>query len=335
MVDFAKLEKILKGEPGYRLAQIKEWIFKKNITNWNQALNLPEDLRKELKEKLPLEISAEMSKADQGSTEKALINLGDGNKVETVLMRHDNRNTVCVSSQVGCPIGCEFCATGKLGFTRNLTCSEILAQILLFSRMLAKDAQNVSNVVFMGMGEPMLNLDNILEAVGWINDKDSFGISSRKISISTVGLVDGIERLASFPKQVNLALSLHAADNKTRSKLIPMNKRYNIQDLVDALKEYIKKTNRKVMIEYLLLGGVNDSLEDAKKLAELLSGLRKQNIVINLIKYNQIKGDKFSPSTLLATNTFKRVLSDAGYSITERYRFGTDINAACGQLAGK
>lgn len=330
-MDLEILEDILKTEPQFRLTQVKEAIFKQLITNWLQANNLPKTLQTKLNKVFPLTIKAKIFQSQSQSALKALIILKDNLKIETVLMQHkDGRNTVCLSSQVGCPIGCLFCATGKLGFKRNLNFGEIIEQALFWQRYLKKTNQRVTNIVFMGMGEPFLNYDNVLKAIHILNDQKGFNIGARHISISTVGIVEEIKRLSQEPLQVNLAISLHAPTNELRSKLIPVNKKYPIETIFKTVEDYVKKTKRKVMFEYIMINNVNDSEKEAWKLVELM----KENYLymVNLIKYN--KTVLFQPSSSKTIQKFKTILEDQKINVTERYRFGQDIKAACGQLAG-
>jgi len=328
-MDINCLKKVLEKEPEYRLKQAKEAVFKNLIENWSEAKNLPSCLRNNLKQECLLKIKGDTK--EDGDTKKAIIVLKDGNKIESVLMKHiGKRNTVCVSSQVGCPMGCVFCATGSMGFERNLTVEEIVNQVLFFARLLKTKNQRVSNVVFMGMGEPFLNYDNVLNAIRVLNDKEGLDIGARKISISTCGIVTGIKKLAKENIQVNLALSLHAPDNNLRSKLMPVNKKYPLEKVMCAIDEYIKKTSRQVMFEYLLLKGINDSKEHAKELAKLLY---KPLHFVNLIIYNPADKEGMEPSDPKTIKEFKEVLEKSGVPVSQRYRFGGEIKAACGQLA--
>jgi len=329
MFGFSECQRILKNEPDYRLKQAKKAVFQDLIGDWQKATNLPKALREQLTSNCSLEIKAKLWKAKDSQSDKSLITLNDGLRVETVLMRHKGgRNTVCVSSQVGCPLACKFCATGKLGFKRNLTFSEIISQVLFFARFLKKQNQKIVNIVFMGMGEPFLNIDNVFKAIKLLNDKDGFNLGARHFSISTVGITEGIKRLANEFPQVNLALSLHAADNKLRSQLMPINKKYPLSQVVKTIDAYIKKTNRRVMLEYIMIAGINDSCQDAKKLAVLAKRLL---CFVNLITYNPT-GD-FQPSPTKKINEFKQILEKHQVPYTQRYRFGQEIKAACGQLA--
>ena len=281
----------------------------------------------------PLEIVAEVLISKKDDSVKARITLKDGLQIESVLMRHeDGRNTVCVSCMVGCPLGCLFCATGKMGMKRNLTTEEILEQVIFFERYIKnlklKIKNYVTNVTFMGMGEPFLNYDNVLSAIKILNNKDYFNIGARSLSISTAGIVEGIKKLSEEGLQINLAISLHAPNNKLRESLMPIDKRYPLGDVLKAVDEYIKKTKRKVMFEYVLIKGVNDSDENAKELADLM---RKKLYFLNLILYNDT--GIFKASDTKRVEGFKKVLEREKINFVQRYRFGDDIAAACGQFA--
>jgi len=330
-MNISKLKDILKNEPKYRLKQAEGAVFKDLISDWSEAIYLPPKLREVLGKECPLEIKGEVAGLDEGVL-KALITLDDGLKIESVLMSHEGgRSTVCVSSQVGCSMKCDFCATGAMGFTRNLTSDEIVGQVLFFAHYLnAHGGERVTNVVFMGMGEPFLNYDNVLFAVRALNDKDGLNIGARKISISTSGVIEGIKRLTKEGLQVNLAISLHAPYDELRSKLMPVNIKYPLKEVLSAVDDYINKTSRQVMFEYIMLKGVNDSKEDAERLAKLMS---KPLYFVNLITYNPTGKEGMSPSSHNAVRKFKEVLEKAGVPVSQRYHFGGEINAACGQLA--
>lgn len=328
------LDKILEGEPKYRKIQVNEAIFKDLIENWDNALNLPLNLREKLKKDFPLEIHGEIKSSDEEKALKAVIALDDGEKIESVLMRHkgydgQNRNTVCVSSQVGCALGCEFCATGELGFKRNLTKWEIVNQVLFFVRFLKEQGERVSNVVFMGMGEPFLNYENVLSAIRILNDEECLNIAVRKISVSTSGIIPGIENFAKENLQINLAVSLHAPNDSLRSKLMPINKKYPLEEVLKAVKNYVEKISRKVMFEYVLIKGINDTESHARELIKLMDN---KLYFVNLIAYNPISAEGFEPSPLENIKKFKSILEKAGVEVSERYRFGRNIKAACGQL---
>ncbi len=326
-MDLDKLKKELSQYPDYRLKQAEKQLFSNLITNWKQASSLPKEIRSRLIKKVPVEINADLLTGKDG-TQKAIITLDDGNKIETVLMKHNDRNTICVSTQVGCKLGCAFCMTGEMGFYRDLEYWEIIDQVLYFARKLKNKNERINNVVFMGMGEPFLNYDNTWEAIEILNNNNSFNIGARNLSVSTVGIPEGIKKIADEDIQVNLAISLHSADNQTRASIMPINKKYPLEKLFSAVDFYIKKTNRQVMFEYLLLDGVNDSKNDARKLVNLL---KNRLHFVNLIKYNQT--GKFKPSFKKNIEIFKGILDHEGINYGQRYSFGEDIKGACGQLA--
>lgn len=333
MLDLDRLNFTLKGYPPYRSRQVYRAIFRELADSWDGVTNLPKALREILERDCPLAIESEIIKADDGKTVKAVIRLNDGVAVEMVLMRHrGGRNTVCVSSQAGCPLGCDFCLTGQRGFTRNLTASEIVGQIILFDRLLKPEDERVRNVVFMGMGEPFLNYDSVMEAIRLMNDPEGLKIGGRRISISTIGIVKGIKKLAREPIQINLALSLHIPDDRLRTRLIPANREHPIGEVLESVAGYIESTGRKVMIEYLLLDGINDSSADAEKLVILLKRTLRHLYYVNLITYNPTGKYRSPPRDRI--EEFQRILEDAGITVTLRHRFGREIKAACGQLAG-
>jgi len=320
-MNLSLIEQKLSSEPKYRIKQVHKLIFQDLIEDWDKASVLPLALREELKKECPLEIKHKMF--DEGDTLKALIELEDGLKIESVLMKHtDNRSTVCVSSQVGCPLACSFCATGTMGLKRNLTAEEIVMQVLLFMRV-----YKVTNIVFMGMGEPFLNYDNVMMAIRMLNSAEYFNIGSRKISVSTSGIVEGIEKFMNEDLQVNLSISLHAPNDELRSRLMPVNKKYSLSKVMAVVDEYVLKTNRKVMFEYLMIEGENDSLECARELALLM---KKPLCMVNLIVYNPT--GKFKASSASNIKKFKDYLEREGIFTTQRYEFGRGIKAACGQL---
>jgi 23S rRNA (adenine2503-C2)-methyltransferase len=325
------LEKILSGEPSYRVKQAKEAVFGKLILNWDEATNLPAALREKLNNECPLAIGAKPFISNDTATVKFLITLEDGYKIESVLMRHEERNTVCVSSEVGCPLGCAFCATGQMGFKRNLETGEIVEQVLCSARFLKKENQRVDSVVFMGMGEPFLNYDNVLAAIRILNDKNGFNIGARHISISTAGITEGIRKLANEPLQVNLAISLHAPNDKLRVEIMPAGKKYFIKKILTAVGEYMEAAGRRVMFEYLMIKNFNDQPEHARELARLLKNFPGNLYFVNLILYNPTGA--FEPSNKEAVEKFKKILEDEGVPVTERYRFGRGVRGACGQLA--
>ena len=333
VMDLTGLQKILANEPRYRLQQVKRGLFQDLIDDWSQATTLPLSLRNELKENCPLGISAETFFSKDRTTVKALITLKDGLQIETVLLCHKGekpRNTICVSSGVGCPLGCCFCATGKMGFKRNLDFFEIVGQVLFFARYLKKSNQKVTNVVFMGMGEPFLNYENVIEAIRILNDKEGFNLGARHFSISTVGIIEGIEKLSAEKLQINLAISLNAPDDTLRSKIMPINEKYPIDEILRAVDNYIERTRRKVMFEYVMIDQLNDSDQAAR---ELIKIMRRNLCFVNLIPYNPT--GQFQPSFRHRVEKFKEILEKGCVNVTQRYRFGREIKAACGQLATK
>ena len=330
-MELSKLATVIKNEPKYRLKQINQAIYKDLIDDWDIVTGLPKTLRDKLKDQCSLAINAEIVSSDDQNTVKALITLNDNKLIETVLMRHgDGRNTVCVSCMVGCPMGCKFCATGEMSLTRNLTSTEIISQVLFWSRYLKDEGKRVGSVVFMGMGEPLLYYETTMQAVRILNDPEFFGIGARHISISTCGVIDGINKLANEDLSVNLAISLHAPTDEIRKKLMPIAENYTIKQLLDAVDNYINKTNRKVMFEYLMIDEINDFEDQAYELAELLKG---KLCFVNLIQYNPT--GVFTPSSQNRIRKFKEALEKNGVTATVRYRFGQDIDGACGQLANK
>jgi 23S rRNA (adenine2503-C2)-methyltransferase len=276
--------------------------------------------------------------ADGGQTAKYLFNLGDGRTIETVLMHYPAtttsraRTTVCVSSQVGCPIGCRFCATGQSGFDRNLTEAEIVDQFLAVSRELAASQRSLSNVVFMGMGEPMNNYAAVVAAIRRWADPETLNFSPRRVTISTIGLVPFIERLGAERLPVNLAISLHAPDDALRSELIPVNRKYPIAAVVAAARAHAERTGRRTSYEYVLLEGINDSLDQAKQLSRLVRHPRSH---VNLIPMNRVEGSPFAPPSKARVQAFQAVLQAVGVSTTVRATRGLDIDAACGQLRAR
>jgi len=247
-------------------------------------------------------------------------------------MSHKDRNTICVSTQVGCPLNCSFCATGKMGFKRNLEMTEIIDQILFFGRYLKPFDKKITNVVFMGMGEPFLNYDNVINAIKYLNEKDTLNLGMRHFAISTSGIPDKIKKFADEDIEVNLALSLHAADENIRTKLMPVNKSYSLEKVLDALTYYQKKTRRKIMFEYIMIKGVNDTIDDARKLIELA---QKYICVVNLIPYNSSPNSKYQPSPADSIGKFKSILETGKLNVVQRFSYGRDIAAACGQLANR
>ncbi|MFA6534281.1 MAG: 23S rRNA (adenine(2503)-C(2))-methyltransferase RlmN [Patescibacteria group bacterium] len=333
-MNLGNLETILADQPKYRRQQVYQAIFKNLATDWRAVMVLPLVLRQKLATEWSLDIKAEVKVASDGKTQKALIFLADGQAIETVLLRHDGgRNTVCISSQVGCAMACDFCATGRMGWQRNLTAMEIVEQVLFFARGLAKAGERVTNVVVMGMGEPLMNYDAVLSALHLLNQPNGFNLGARRMSISTVGIVEGIKKLTKEPAQFNLAWSLHAPNDKLRGQIMPINKKYPLLKVLAALSEYVKTTKRRLMIEYVMLRGINDAPTQAKELAALLQKNLAGPFMVNLIAYNPTSG--YHPATAQSVAEFSKILKEAGITVTERYRFGREIKGACGQLAGQ
>lgn len=323
------IEKYFYDKPKFRLAQAREFVFKNLITDWSDATSLPKDWQEELNETCPLQIDAQILTSTDDATSKAVITFDDKQKVETVLMRYEKgRNTICVSSQIGCAIKCAFCATGQMGLKRNLTEWEILMQILLFVRILKKENRLLTNIVFMGMGEPFLNMQNVKKAIELIKNKGYFNLGNRHISISTVGIPEKIREFADWQTEINLAVSLHAADDEKRKKIIPLAKDFSILEIIDSVNYYIQKTNRKVMFEYLMLENFNDGIDDAILLTKLM---KKKLFHVNLVRYNQTDCG-YKCSSIETIKKFKKFLMERGVNVTERYSFGSEIKAACGQL---
>jgi 23S rRNA (adenine2503-C2)-methyltransferase len=353
-LDLPTLETLLKewNEPAYRAKQIWQGLYHHLYSSSDQFSNLPASLRKKMAEELhftPFTVKTYLDSAD-GSTRKTLFQLPDGNLIEAVLMRYGDpaddpqmatsdtnrrgakqRRTLCISTQAGCAMGCVFCATGQLGFKRNLSSGEIVAQVMYYAQMLKEQNETVSNVVFMGMGEPFHNYDNVMAAIDRLNDADGFKFGARRLTISTVGLASQIRKFADEQRQVNLAISLHAADDEERLAIMPVNKRYKIDDVIEACKYYIEKTHRRVTFEWALINGVNDTPEVAQKLAKRLKGLLCH---VNAIPLNPTQGYAGEATDRQRAQLFKETLEHAGIPCTIRMRRGIDINAGCGQLAG-
>jgi 23S rRNA (adenine2503-C2)-methyltransferase len=321
-------------EPKFRAKQIWEWVYAHYAADFCEMTNLPQSLRERLSglyRLSPLTPVDEWFSSDR-LTHKTLFRLSDGETIESVLMTYERRNTVCVSSQVGCPIGCTFCATGQCGFSRHLCSGEIIAQPLYFARHLRAQGRSVSNIVVMGMGEPLLNYDAVWQAVETWNDRQGFDLGARRITLSTAGYVPGIERLAQESLQVGLAVSLHAADDGLRDQLVPLNQTYPLAELMGACREYVRLTHRRVTIEYALIDQVNDSVAQAHRLAELLRGLLCH---VNLIPLNPTADGQYRPSTQPGVHTFARTLQEHQIPTTVRLGRGVDIEAGCGQLRSK
>ena len=317
------------GQPAYRARQVYEALAKGLVTEFAEMTSLPVSLRRELTQRLsPLSLREVMTQTAAGAR-KALFATSDGHQVEAVLMTYARRATVCVSTQVGCAVGCAFCASGRLGLRRDLTAEEMADQVLHFERILRAAGRRVTNVVFMGMGEPFHNYEQTLRACRLLNDEDGFGLAARAISVSTVGVVPGIDRFAEESLQLNLAVSLHAATDELRDRLVPLNRTYPLDAVFAACERYLARTRRKLLFEYVVLAGVNDG-ED--QVAALTKRLRRPLYHLNLIAYNATGGEfARPPAERLAA--FREQLERAGVRCTVRRSPGGDIEAACGQLA--
>jgi 23S rRNA (adenine2503-C2)-methyltransferase len=327
------------GQPLYRARQIWQAAYRDLVASFDDITTLGKPLRAQLGQALSLSTltPAVSLRSSDGQTRKTLFHLSDGLAVETVLMSYDHdatksRQTVCISSQAGCALGCVFCATGQMGFGRNLTAGEIVEQVLYYARVLKAEDDSLTNVVVMGMGEPFLNYEATLAAIDRLNDPEGFNFGERRITVSTVGIVPAIERFAAEHRQVNLAVSLHAATDKLRSRLMPINHKYPLSALIPALRQYTELTHRRVTFEWALIRGVNDLPEQALKLADLAAGLLCH---VNLIPLNPSQGYGEAPSTTEQVAAFKAVLDQRGIPCTVRVRRGVDIHAGCGQLAGQ
>jgi 23S rRNA (adenine2503-C2)-methyltransferase len=328
------------GEPAYRARQVADVIWRGAFTQASAIRTLPEGLRADLDAAFRLDTVAdtEIRLADGGLTEKALHRLADGALVESVLMHYParssqrERHTLCISSQAGCAVGCPFCATGELGFTRDLETAEIVDQVRHAARRLAADGRRLTNVVFMGMGEPLLNLDRVLAAVDALNDRRRFGLGARHITVSTSGVVPGIRRLTALGPQFTLAVSLHAARDSLRDVLVPLNRRWPIAEVVTAAREHAAVTGRRVTYEVTMIAGVNDTPLDATAMADLLRG---DHAHVNLIPMNPVAHTPWVASDDATIEGFAAVLRDAGIGTTIRRNRGQEIGAACGQLAAE
>jgi 23S rRNA (adenine2503-C2)-methyltransferase len=352
-LNFDELGEQLKawGQPAYRSSQIWQGLYQQLWSNPVEYTSLPKDVRHKLadlyglrpgdSQEYPgfqsLQPVGEQTSSD-GMTVKTLFSTGSGKLIEAVLMSYDRRRTLCISTQAGCAMGCVFCATGQMGFKRQLSSGEIVEQVLYYARILARDSQQVTNLVVMGMGEPFHNYEATMQAIRRLNDPAGFNLGARRVTISTVGLVPGIRRFTQERTQINLAISLHAADDELRTQLLPINKRYPLDELFTACQEYIHATHRRLSFEWALIQGVNDTPEQASKLAKRLKPLRISgaNLChVNLIPLNPTQRYPGQASTHQRALVFKSVLDQHGIPCSIRLRRGIDIQAGCGQLAGE
>lgn len=321
-----------KGEKGFHANQLIDWVYNKGVFEWDAMSNLNKELRQKLPTFLALPVLQLVRIQDSTDLEtyKFLWKLRDGSLVESVLICSGARRTVCISSQVGCPAKCAFCASGKEGFKRNLRPAEIVEQVVLINKWLLQRNERVSHIVYMGMGEPLKNYDSVVKSIRLISDPKILNISQRRITVSTVGIVEGIKRLSVEDLRVNLVLSLHAPNQKVRLKIIPYARKYPLEDIIKAMDEYSTKTKRDITYEYILIAGINDHPDHAHELAHLLHG---KQCTVNLIPYNPVAGLRLNRPDKKAVKNFRSVLFGSRVVNTCRYTKGEDIAAACGQLA--
>jgi 23S rRNA (adenine2503-C2)-methyltransferase len=320
------------GQPAFRLKQLEEGLYQHRYLNFGEFTTLPKSLLEALEERFvlfPLEVKQEIISRDK-RTEKFLFKLPDDNYIETVLMHYEGRHTVCISTQVGCPMGCVFCATGQMGYTRNLSAGEILSQIIFCMRRLQEADADLTNVVYMGMGEPFLNYDEVMSSIARLTDQKGLNFGARRITISTVGILPRIRQFTEAKSQVNLALSLHASNDALRSTLVPSNEFYPLNALIEASKKYTDYTHRRVLIEYALIDGVNDTIAHADELATLLHGML---CLVNLIALNPSRDGDLKGSPREKVEAFRDRLMKRSIQTTIRLKRGIEINAGCGQLA--
>lgn len=326
-LDELKNEMIALGEKGFRAEQIFKWLHQENVQSFEEMTNISKEFREVLNEKYTINNFKIIKKLEsKDGTKKYLFDILDGNAIESVLMQYKFGYSICVSSQVGCKMGCKFCASTGIPFSRSLEAGEIVEQILAVQR---EENVRISNIVFMGIGEPLDNYDNVIKAISIINNPKGLNIGTRHISISTSGLVPNIYRLAKENIQCTLSVSLHSSNNNKRSEMMPVNKMYPIEELITACKEYIKITNKRISFEYALAKDNNDNLGDAKELTKLLKGMLCH---VNLIPINKIENGKYTKSTNDNIIKFRDYLNDNGIVATIRRELGSDIDAACGQL---
>ena len=325
------------GEKKFRATQVMKWIHQLAVVDFQEMNNLSKDLRNQLvKSSCIQNLQVTQDKISKDGTRKWLLRLHDGNHIEAVYIPEDDRGTLCVSSQVGCALDCSFCSTGRQGFNRNLSTAEIISQVWLASQLLTeekKPGRKITNVVMMGMGEPLLNFDNVVSAVRIMMDDFAYGLSKRRVTVSTAGVVPAMDRLGDT-LDMRLAVSLHASNDKLRNELVPVNKKYPLKELMAACRRFIDKQNTRsrITFEYVLLDGVNDQPEHAYELIKLLKGLPT---LMNLIPFNPFEASGYNTSSKKAVLRFSEILHKAGMTTVVRKTRGEDIDAACGQLAGK
>ena len=317
------------GEKKFKAIQVYEWLYQKKNSNIDEFTNLKKELREKLKQDFSVKRPEIIKREIDKDVQKFLFLLEDGEKIEAVLMEHNYGLSVCVSSQVGCNMGCAFCESGRLKKVRNLEAHEIVLQVLTIEELLERE---IHSVVIMGIGEPLDNYDNVITFIKIINHPKGLAIGARHITLSTCGLIPKIKELSHLGIQINLAISLHAPNDELRSKLMPINKAYPLKELMNTLKEYIALTHRRVTMEYILLQGVNDGETHAHELASLLRGM---NVYVNLIPYNETNHIEFKKSSKENIDRFFNILKQEKINVTIRREFGSKISAACGQLRSK
>jgi len=315
-----------KGEGKFKATQVFEWLYKKRVTSFDDMKNVSKKTIKDLSENFSIEPLKILAKKEDVDVCKYLFGLSDNQKIEAVLMYHDYGNSLCISTQVGCNMGCHFCESGRLKKVRNLDASEMVRQILMVENDLKI---RISHIVLMGIGEPFDNYDNVISFIDIINTPKGIDIGSRHITLSTSGIVPKIEKFMNYDKQVNLAISLHAPNDEIRNSIMEINKAYPLSKLIPAVKKYIKKTNRRVTFEYIMLKNINDSIDNALELSELLKGI---NCYVNLIPYNETSHIEYKKSSKEQIMKFYDILKKNGINVTIRREFGSKVNAACGQL---
>ena len=327
-VTYEELEKFFldNGYKKFKAKQVYDWLYKKRVKSFDEMYNISKDVRSLLCDSFCFSDIEIVSKQEDVDVKKYLFKLSDNNKVEAVLMYHDYGNSLCISTQVGCNMGCAFCESGRLKKVRNLEVYEMVMQILKIEEDIKS---RISHVVLMGIGEPFDNYDNVISFIDIINNDNGIALGSRHITVSTCGIIPKIKEFTYYPKQVNLAISLHAPNNEIRNRIMNINKAYKIEELIDVLKEYIKVTNRRVTFEYIMLKGVNDSISCALELSKLLKGM---NCYVNLIPYNETSHIEFKKSDKKSVLEFYDVLKKNNINVTIRREFGSKVNAACGQL---
>ncbi len=318
--------------PAYRAKQIRRWLYQGRAGSFEEMSDLPKALREQLSKDFTLWTTAVVQhQQSQDGTEKLLLELADGGRIECVLLREENRRTICISTQVGCAMGCVFCASGLDGVDRNLTTGEIIEQMLRLQRLLPEE-ERLSHIVVMGMGEPLANLDQLLPALDQASAEDGLGISARRITISTVGLPKAMDRLAELNCRYHLAVSLHAPNDALRDEIVPVNSNIGIKKILEAADRYFEVSGRRLTFEYVLLAGINDRPEHARELARLL---KPRNALLNVIPYNPVAGLSYKTPSAKAISEFRNILLQANINVQFRQRKGDDIDAACGQLRRK